>query len=94
MKSEKDLQHYLQSQCFKHGMGFYKFSSPARRGVPDVVVIVPGGAVHFIELKSPTGKGRLHPLQVHEIEKIRALGCPAHVISNKDEVDGFITMLS
>jgi hypothetical protein len=41
MKSEKILQNYLQHECFLYGLLFYKFSSPARRGVPDVLIINP-----------------------------------------------------
>ncbi len=33
----------------------YKFVSPSQRGVPDRVVIWPGGHLHFVELKTHSG---------------------------------------
>jgi hypothetical protein len=97
MKSEKDLQNFLQSECFKRDILFYKFSSPARRGVPDVILINPKCErykVHFVELKSPTGKGKLHPLQVHEIGKLRMAGVPVYVVATMIEVENLIATLN
>jgi len=93
MKSEKDLQNYLQHECFIHDLLFYKFASPARRGVPDVMIVNPKKDVDkiiFIELKSPTGRGVLHPLQDFELKKLRAAGVPAYVLYNKVEIDQLI----
>ena len=90
MKSEKDLQNYLQHECFINGLLFYKFSSPARRGVPDVIIVKPGGSVIFVELKSPTGRGMIHPLQQFELNKLHAAGVPAYILYTQAEVDHLI----
>lgn len=50
----------------------YKFVSPGNNGVPDRVVILPGGKVFFIELK--TDEGRLSTMQKHQIKRIKDLG--------------------
>lgn len=105
MKTEKQLQNYLKEQCKEHRLLFYKFASPARRGVPDVMIIhqinetklpdvhIPA-KVRFVELKSPAGTGRLHALQCHEISMMRDAGVPVHVISTKEEVDNLMKGLS
>mgnify|MGYP003660832594 CR=1 FL=1 len=93
MKSEKDLQNYLQHECFINDLLFYKFASPSRRGVPDVLIICPERTVDktvFVELKSPTGRGKLHPLQQFELNKLHDAGVPAYVLYTKDEVDHLI----
>ena len=93
MKSEKDLQNYLQHECFINDLLFYKFASPARRGVPDVMIVNPSKSIDkiiFVELKSPTGRGVLHPLQDFELKKLREAGVPAYVLYNKVEIDQLI----
>lgn len=97
MKSEKDLQSYLRSECFKHDILYYKFASPSVRGVPDVIIVNPRHElckVQFIELKSPSGKGKLHPLQLYEIKKLRDADVPVHIIDDKAGVDQLIENLT
>ena len=50
----------------------YKFVSPAHRGVADRLVVLPGGQVWFVEVKTDTGK--LSPLQETFRKDINALG--------------------
>jgi len=56
-------------------------------GVPDRLVILPGGRTHFVEFKRPGGGGSLSPKQVLWRRRLHRLGCNVHVI---DSVDGFI----
>lgn len=99
MKSEKDLQNYLKAQCFANSLLFYKFASPARRGVPDVMIVhqkqgVAHSRVRFVELKSPSGKGRLSALQMYEIGRLRDAFVPVHIIETKDQVDNLMKGLA
>jgi len=101
MKTEKDLHNYLKKQCDYHGVIFYKFSSPARRGVPDVILVhrlkysesMPD-RVCFVELKSPSGKGRLSDLQLLEIERLRWAGAKVHVLDLPSQVDSLMKLLT
>lgn len=90
LKSEKQLQNFLKKECLSRGMLFYKFSSPAMRGVPDVIIVAPGGGVTFVELKSPSGRGRLSALQVRELDILREQGAMVAVISGRKDVYNLI----
>lgn len=54
-------------------------------GWPDRVVVLPSGCAVWVELKSPTGKGRVSELQKHRIETLRKLGHDARVISSEED---------
>jgi streptogramin lyase len=58
---EKEIEAYLVRQVEGLGGKAWKFVSPAHRGVADRVVLLPSGAVWFVEVK--TEVGRLSPLQ-------------------------------
>ena len=50
----------------------YKFVSPGNRGVPDRLVVLPGGRLLFAELKADGG--RLSRQQAYQRESLRRLG--------------------
>ena len=64
-----------------------KFTSPSRRGVPDRIVILPGGRVVFVELKAP-GKA-LSVLQQRDHARRHALGCSVLVIDSLEAAHAF-----
>jgi Holliday junction resolvase len=65
---EKKVVDYARSV----GCWAIKLSSPARRGLPDRMVLGPQGGVVFLELKA-TGK-KPTKLQQEALEKLRAMG--------------------
>lgn len=69
------------------GMTF-KFISPGRVGVPDRIVILPGGMVHFVELK--TVRGRVSRQQEHMILRLRKLKTHAEVLIGADGVLAYL----
>ena len=85
---EKTIEDYLSRQVQKHGGKSYKFSSPARRGVPDRINVWPGGVVDFVEVKRPDGK--LSKLQELEIADLRALNANVYVVWSKEDVREYI----
>lgn len=85
---ERDIEKYLTDQVRKAGGRAYKFVSPGNAGVPDRLVLFPGGQASFVELKAPGKKPT--PLQVASGRKIEKLGFPVLVIDSKEAVNRFI----
>lgn len=85
MESEKDTERYLNRQVKALGGRSYKWVSPGRAGVPDRIVIAPGGRVVFAELKS---EGRTSSEQQKRFQaELRALGCTVYRdIDTKEKV--------
>lgn len=69
----------------------FKFVSPGRAGVPDRVVILPDGAVHFVELKALGGKPSR--IQLRRISQLRKLDVTALVLTGADEVERYLDNL-
>ena len=85
---EKDIERYLVRRTVEHGGVAYKWVSPGRVGVADRFVLLPGGVVWFVELK--TAKGRLSPWQKLFAAEMRRRGMNYIVIRSKGEVDAWI----
>lgn len=82
MITEAKIEAKLVKYCRANGVYTRKFASPAHRGVPDRICIK-GGVVLFIELKRPGNVAT--PLQLHEINLLRAAGVRAFVATGFDE---------
>lgn len=54
---ERAIETYLSERVRQAGGRAYKWSSPGRRGVPDRLVLMPGGRCYGVELKSERGEG-------------------------------------
>ena len=86
---ESEIERRL-ARVVKHAGGLcLKFSSPNAPGVPDRVVILPGGRVVFIELK--TAAGRLSRIQRWMLAEMRARGADVRVLYGADDVDRFVS---
>lgn len=82
---ESEIEKYLCNCVKKAGGIAYKFTSPARRGVPDRLVVMPGGLVYFVEVKCETGK--LSELQKVEINRLTVLGQRVFIVWCKEDVN-------
>ena len=88
---ERDLETFTKVYIESHGGLALKFISPGYAGVPDRLVLMPGGKMCFMELKAPGRKPR--PLQVRRIEQLRALGFKVFVVDRKEKIGGIIDAL-
>ena len=75
---ERDIEAVLVTEVRKHGGRAYKFVSPGNDGVPDRLVVMPGGVVIFVELKRTSGE--LRPQQRIQIERLMDLGQAVEVV--------------
>ena len=82
---ERDIERHLVRRVAERGGVAYKWVSPGRVGVADRIVMLPGGRVWFVELK--TVKGRLSPLQKVFAADMARMGMNYLVIRTKGEVD-------
>ena len=86
MVSEKKLQSYLMDRAKMHNIYCRKVMAVGRTGFPDLF-LAKNGRVILIEVKSPTGKGRLSQKQIVEIERIQNAGLKVFVVEKFSEVD-------
>ena len=85
---EKNIERWLGNQLKKRGCIYMKFVSPGNDGVPDRIVVLPGGGVIFIELKATTGK--LMANQRVQISRLRKRGALVFVLTGKRDAELFV----
>ena len=88
---EKDVEAHLVAAVKARGGAAWKFVSPANRGVADRLVLLPGGRVWFIELKTETGK--LSPLQEVFRRVVLRLGGNYACLCGRKDVDLWLESL-
>ena len=69
---EADIEKRLTRGIKSIGGRCWKFISPGLAGVPDRIILLPGGRIAFAELKAPGEKER--PLQEWVQDQLRRLG--------------------
>ena len=84
---ESLIESYFVKLCKEQGLLQYKFTSPARRSVPDRLLIHNGKAV-FIEFKATGAKPTVK--QQAEHKKLTDAGCEVFIIDSKEGVDNLL----
>lgn len=85
---ESELEARLVRGVKALGGVAYKFVSPGNVGVPDRLVVLPGGVVAFVELKAEGG--RLSPMQGRQISRLRGLGADVTVVRGAKGVERYL----
>jgi hypothetical protein len=88
---ECEVEAYLVRCIAAIGGRAYKFTSPGRVGVPDRLLVLPGGLVVFVEVKAPGG--RLSKPQAREIEALARLGAEIYVVYNWRDIESLVRVL-
>lgn len=76
---EKEIEARLTQMVKNHGGLCLKWVCPGWSGVPDRILLLPGGLVMFVETKRPRG-GKLSRLQEWWADKLRRLGFTSVVV--------------
>ncbi len=85
---ESSVEKKLRNGIKALGGVCFKWVSPGQDGVPDRIVVMPGGRLWFVELKQK--RGVLSPIQRVQLTRLKDLGFAVRVLYGPDEVAGFL----
>ena len=86
--TEKTLERKLRDQVKNMGGLAIKFWPVSMTGLPDRLILLPGGRVYFAEIKSPGQKPKPHQLATHRL--LRNLGFTVAVIDCHESLKTFL----
>ena len=81
---EKYIEQQLVKAVKARGGICPKWISPGFDGMPDRIVLLPGGHIGFAELKAPGQRPR--PLQLSRHRLLKSLGFKVYVIDGKAQI--------
>ena len=82
---EKSIENVLRKAVEDEGGMCLKWTCPGHRGVPDRMILFPGGIIAFVELKRPGAKIKAGGLQEWWHNRLWALGFRYYEISTAEE---------
>ena len=85
---EKDVERKLVAEVKRRGGICPKWVSPGFDGMPDRIVLLPGGKSGFVEVKAPGKHPR--PLQASRHILLRHLGFRVYVLDDPEQIGGII----
>lgn len=85
---ERDIEQGFRNFIKKEGGLALKFVSPGMVGVPDRLVLLPGGRICFVELKAPGRKLSLK--QVKMAKRLESFGHKVWVIDGPEKITAFL----
>lgn len=88
MQLERDVESHLKKSVKRMGGRCIKLSSQHEEGLPDRMVMLPGGKVFFVELKRLGGV--LSPMQRVQHKSFKKLGFKVYVPYTKEEIDDLL----
>lgn len=89
---EKDIERKLRRLVESHRGWCLKWVCPGWSGVPDRIILLPGGVVMFAELKRPKG-GRYSAMQDKWRDWLTELGFHYYRIKSMEELATFEVIL-
>ncbi|GHV27324.1 nuclease [Clostridia bacterium] len=87
--SERDIERRFVIAVNAAGGRAFKFVSPGTDGMPDRIILFPGGKAAFVEVKAMGCKPR--PLQVKRHEMLLSLGFRVFILDDPNQISNIIT---
>ena len=81
---ERTVESYLVREVKKRKGWAIKLHALTVAGLPDRMVLLPGGQVIFVEVKALGEKPRPIQLSIHR--KLRKLGFTVHVVDSREQI--------
>lgn len=85
---EKEIEQKFTLMARQTGGLALKFVSPGMSGMPDRLVLLPGGRMAFVEVKAPGRAPR--PLQEARHRTLRRLGFRVFVLDRPEQIGGIL----
>ena len=85
---EKTIEQKLKTDAKKRGGLALKFVSPNFDGMPDRIVLLPGGCMAFVEVKAPGKKPRA--LQTSRHALLQRLGFRVYILDSVEQIGGIL----
>jgi len=85
---EKIIEQHLVKAVKNSGGIAPKLVSPGFDGMPDRLVLLPGGKIGFVEVKAPGKEPR--PLQVARHGLLRRLGIKVYILDAPEQIGGIL----
>mgnify|MGYP004600131977 FL=1 len=82
---EKSIENVLRQAVEAEGGVCLKWVCPGHRGVPDRMILFPGGVIAFVELKRPGAKVKAGGLQEWWHDRLWEFGFPCYEISTAEK---------
>ncbi|OBW62005.1 MULTISPECIES: VRR-NUC domain-containing protein [Dehalococcoides] len=86
---EKAIEHKLVKAVKNMGGIALKFSSPGYDGMPDRIILLPGGHLAFVEVKAPSKNPR--PLQLARHRLLCSLGFKIYILDCANEINSLLS---
>lgn len=86
MTRERSIETYLRSRVRDAGGLCVKLNPAGYVGIPDRMVLLPGGVVVFVECKKPRG-GKVGKLQFVWRDRLVEMGFSHRFVFTKEDVD-------
>lgn len=87
-ESEKAIEAYLIRKVESMGGLCLKFTSHTETGYPDRLLLMPGGRMAWVEVKSKGQKPRV--IQEVRMARLRRMGFEVHVADSREKVDEIV----
>lgn len=89
---EKEIETKLRKMVERHGGLCLKWTCPGWSGVPDRIILLPGGRIVFAETKRPKG-GKVSKLQTWWKNNLEQLGFDHWLLWDADDLELFASVV-